>query len=308
MHTLLFFIEHALPLFVTGQDPYRNRIYIQFINMSQLFTELSGNVSILQEIAVFLALGAVAGMAAGLFGVGGGLIIVPTLLWIFRGHGVDESIVMHLAIGTSLATIIVTSISSIYAHNKRKAVLWNLFVMLTPGIVLGAWLGAAVADQLSSVWLQKVFALFVVSVALHLVLDVNFGSGRNIPGKVGMSVAGMVIGMISSIVGIGGGSMTVPFLHWNGVNIRNAVATSSACGFPIALAGTIGFVVAGWGEVALPAGSTGYVYWTAMPWIVVTTFIFAPLGAKLAHRMPTHTLRRLFAVLLFVVGVRLMLY
>jgi uncharacterized protein len=275
--------------------------------MSQLFAELAGNISILQQIAVFLALGAVAGMAAGLFGVGGGLIIVPTLLWIFRGHGIDETIVMHLAIGTSLATIIVTSISSIYAHNKRKAVLWDLFVMLTPGIVVGAWLGAAAADMLPSVWLQRVFALFVMLVAMHLALDVNFGSGGNIPGKVGMSVAGMVIGMISSIVGIGGGSMTVPFLHWNGVDIRNAVATSSACGFPIALAGTIGFVVAGWGEVALPEGSTGYVYWAAMPWIVVTTFLFAPLGARLAHRMPTHTLRRLFALLLFIVGVRLML-
>ncbi|MEJ2529426.1 MAG: sulfite exporter TauE/SafE family protein [Gammaproteobacteria bacterium] len=275
--------------------------------MSQLFAELAGNISLLQQIAVFLALGAVAGMAAGLFGVGGGLIIVPTLLWIFRGHGIDETIVMHLAIGTSLATIIVTSISSIYAHNKRKAVLWDLFVMLTPGIVVGAWLGAAAADMLSSVWLQRVFALFVMLLAMHLALDVNFGSGGNIPGKVGMSVAGMVIGMISSIVGIGGGSMTVPFLHWNGVDIRNAVATSSACGFPIALAGTIGFVVAGWGEVALPEGSTGYVYWAAMPWIVVTTFLFAPLGARLAHRMPTHTLRRLFALLLFIVGVRLML-
>jgi uncharacterized protein len=275
--------------------------------MSQLFNELAGDLPIFHEIAVFLSLGAVAGLTAGLFGIGGGLIIVPTLLWVFRRHGMDESIVMHLAIGTSLATIIVTSISSIYAHNKRKAVQWGLFVMLTPGIVLGAWLGAATADLLSSVWLQRVFALFVVLVALYLVLDVNFGSSRTIPGKVGMSLAGAVIGMISSIVGIGGGSMTVPYLHWNGVDIRNAVATSSACGFSIALAGTIGFVVAGWGEGSLPVGSTGYVYWTAMPWIVVTTFLFAPLGARLAHRMPTRTLRRLFAVLLFIVGVRLML-
>lgn len=276
--------------------------------MSQLFNELAGGLPYLQEIAVFLSLGAVAGLTAGLFGVGGGLIIVPTLLWVFRGRGVDESIVMHLAIGTSLATIIITSVSSIYAHNKRQAVQWGLFVMLTPGIVIGAWLGAAVADLLSSVWLQRVFALFVIFVALHLVLDVNFGSNRKIPGKVGMFLAGAVIGMISSIVGIGGGSMTVPFLHWNGVNIRNAVATSSACGFPIALAGTTGFIVAGWGEVALPEGSIGYVYWTAMPWIVATTFLFAPLGARLAHSMPTRTLRRLFAVLLFIVGVKLMLH
>lgn len=193
--------------------------------MSQLFNELAAGWPLLQEIMVFLALGSVAGLVAGLFGVGGGLIIVPTLLWIFRGHGMDESIVMHLAIGTSLATIIVTSISSIHAHHKRQAVQWGLFVMLTPGIVVGAWLGAATADMLSSLWLQRVFSLFVMLVAMHLVLDVNFGSGRNIPGKAGMFAAGAVIGMISSVVGIGGGSMTVPFLHWRGVNIRNAVAT-----------------------------------------------------------------------------------
>ncbi len=275
--------------------------------MSQLFTELAGSLPHLQEILVYLSLGALAGLTAGLFGVGGGLVIVPTLLWVFHRHGMDQSIVVHLAIGTSLATIIVTSISSIYAHNKHKAVQWSLFLMLTPGIVLGAWLGAVTADLLSSVWLQRVFAVFAMLVALHLVVDVNFGSNRNIPGRVGMSMAGAVIGMVSSIVGIGGGSMTVPFLHWNGVSIRNAVATSSACGFPIALAGTIGFIVTGWGEEYLPSGSTGYVYWTAMPWIVITAFLFAPLGAKLAHNMPTRTLRRLFALLLFIVGVRLML-
>lgn len=274
--------------------------------MAQFFTELAGNWPLLQDIMVFLLLGAVAGMVAGLFGVGGGLVIVPTLLWVFNRHAMDHAIVMHLAIGTSLATIIVTSISSVYAHNKRKAVHWSLFFMLTPGIVLGAWLGAAAADQLSSVWLQKIFALFTILVALHLVLDVDFGSHRNIPGRAGMTTAGIVIGMISSIVGIGGGSMTVPFLHWNGVDMRSAIATSSACGFSIALAGTIGFVVAGLGEQGLPVGSSGYVYWKAMPWIVVTTFLFAPLGAGLAHSIPVRTLKWLFALLLFFVGISLM--
>ncbi|MCP4127461.1 MAG: sulfite exporter TauE/SafE family protein [Gammaproteobacteria bacterium] len=274
--------------------------------MSQLFVELVANMPPLQEIAIFLVLGAVAGLTAGLFGVGGGLVIVPTLLWVFQGHGFDQSIMMHLAIGTSLATIIVTSLSSMHAHNKRKAVHWGLFLMLTPGIILGAWLGAVVADQLSTVWLQRVFAVFTMSVALHLVLELEFGSRRTIPGRAVMTLAGIVIGMISSIVGIGGGSMTVPFLHWNGVTIRNAVATSSACGLPIALAGTIGFVVAGLGEQGLPAGSSGYVYWSGMPWIVLTTIIFAPLGAGLAHSLPTRTLKRLFALLLFMVGIKLM--
>jgi uncharacterized protein len=274
--------------------------------MSQIYAELAANLPLLQEIAVYLVLGSLAGLTAGLFGVGGGLVIVPTLLWVFQGNGFDRSIIMHLAVGTSLATIILTSISSIYAHNKRKAVQWRLVFILTPGIILGAWLGASAADMLSTVWLQRVFAIFTFLVALHLVLELDLESRRGLPGPAGMTLAGSVIGMVSSIVGIGGGSMTVPYLHWNGVTIRNAVATSSACGLPIALAGTLGFMVMGLGEAGLPAGSGGYVYWGALPWIVVTSIVFAPVGAGLAHSLPTRTLKRLFALLLFVVGIRLL--
>jgi uncharacterized membrane protein YfcA len=275
--------------------------------MSYFFTELASAWPVLQEVLVFFVLGSVAGLTAGLFGVGGGLVIVPTLLWVFSSRGMDQSIVMHLAVGTSLATIVITSLSSMYAHNKRKAIRWRLFYALTPGIVIGAWLGAATADILSTIWLQRVFAMFAMLVALHLVLDFDFGKRSDVPGRAGMALAGTIIGMISSVVGIGGGSMTVPYLHWNGVNIRHAVATSSACGLPIALAGTIGFVVAGWDEAALPAGSSGYVYWSAMPWIVIASVIFAPVGASLAHSLSSRILRRLFAMLMFVVGIKLML-
>jgi uncharacterized membrane protein YfcA len=142
---------------------------------------------------------------------------------------------------------------------------------------------------------------------MHLFIDVDFGKHNDLPGRLVMSLAGAIIGMISSIVGIGGGSMTVPYLHWNGVDIRNAVATSSACGLPIALAGTIGFIVVGWNEAALPSGSSGYVYWNAMPWIVLASSVVAPLGATLAHSLSTNILRKLFALLLFVVGLKLIL-
>lgn len=261
----------------------------------------------LMDLGFYLLVGGIAGLLAGLLGIGGGLIIVPALIWLYLANGVDPSVVVHLAVGTSLATIIITSISSIRAHHKRGAVRWHLVVRLAPGIVLGAWLGAVIADMLQTWWLQRVFACFVILVGVQMALGAKTEAHRNLPGLPGMSVAGGLIGMISAIVGIGGGSMTVPFLNWCSVNMREAVATSAACGLPIALAGTLGFIVAGWSESALPAGSTGYIYWPAFLGIVASSYLFAPLGAKLAHSLPLPALKRVFAVLLFVVGGKMLL-
>ncbi|MCB1857794.1 MAG: sulfite exporter TauE/SafE family protein [Gammaproteobacteria bacterium] len=259
------------------------------------------------DLSVYLLTGAVAGLFAGLLGVGGGLIIVPALIWVFHGIGVHETVVAHLAIGTSLATIIVTSISSIRAHNRRGAVLWDSVLRLAPGIVVGAWLGAAIADWLPTLWLQRVFACFVILVGLQMLLGAHAEARRAQPGPVGMFAAGTVIGTLSSIVGIGGGSLTVPFLSWCSVDMRRAVATSAACGLPIALAGTLGFVVAGWGIEVLPSGSSGYVYWPAFAAIAVASYLSAPAGAKLAHTLPLPTLKRVFAMLLLVVGTKMLL-
>lgn len=243
---------------------------------------------------------------AGLLGVGGGLVIVPVLVWLFRKLGMDESVVMHLAVGTSLATIVMTSISSVRSHHKRGAVLWALFRQLTPGIVVGALLGAAIAEQLDTLWLQRVFGIFAILVSFQMAFSSKVQPHRQLPGRAGMSAAGGVIGSISSVVGIGGGSMTVPFLSWNNVPMVNAVATSSACGLPIAVAGALGFLISGWGNAALPAGSSGYLYWPAIGGIVVTSFLLAPLGASLAHQLPVKTLKKIFAALLFVIGIRLL--
>ncbi len=263
--------------------------------------------AILSTLLFYLTLGLFAGVMAGLLGVGGGLIIVPALAWIFHHQQVGDAITMHLAIGTSLATIVVTSISSVRAHHRRGAVLWPIFWRLTPGIVVGAWLGAAIADALPSAVLSKVFAVFVLTVAAQMGFGAKPAPHRDLPGTAGMLTAGGVVGAVSAIVGIGGGSLTVPFLTWCNTAIRQAVATSSACGLPIALAGTLGFIVTGLNAAGRPDWSLGYVYGPALVGIALTSMLSAPLGAKLAHTLPTDVLKKVFAVFLTLVGVKMLL-
>lgn len=261
----------------------------------------------LLTLLFYLVLGVFAGVMAGLLGVGGGLIIVPALAWIFHHQQVGDAIIMHLAIGTSLATIVVTSISSVRAHHRRGAVLWPVFWRLTPGIVIGAWVGAAIADALPSAVLSKVFAVFVLAVAAQMGFGAKPSPHRELPGKAGMWAAGGVIGSISAIVGIGGGSLTVPFLSWCNTAIRQAVATAAACGLPIALAGTLGFIVTGLNTAGRPDWSFGYIYIPALVGIVLTSTLSAPLGAKLAHTLPTEVLKKVFAIFLTLVGIKMLL-
>jgi len=262
----------------------------------------------MNEWLAYAALGAFAGTLAGLFGVGGGLVIVPVLVWLFLQAGIHSEVIMHLAIGTSLATIVFTSISSVYAHHRRGAVQWRAVAQLTPGIVLGAWLGAVIADSLPSGNLRLVFGVFELLVATQMGLALKVSPHRTLPGKVGMGVAGGVIGTISAVVGIGGGTMTVPFLQWCNIEMRQAVATSAACGLPIAVAGALGFVVSGWNEQHLPVWSSGYLYWPAFVGIVVASVLFAPLGARLAHSLPAAQLKRYFALFLAFLGIRMLFF
>jgi hypothetical protein len=259
-------------------------------------------------LLLYLVTGAFAGLVAGLLGVGGGLIIVPALVFAFRGFGFADDSLVHLAIGTSLATIIVTSVSSMHAHHRRGAVRWEIFRRLTPGISLGALLGAVIADALPSQALRVVFGVFELLVAAQMAFNVNAVAHRQLPPPLALTGVGTVIGGVSSVVGIGGGTLTVPFLAWCNVVLRQAVATSSACGLPIAIAGAVGFVVTGWNEPTLPAGSSGYLYWPAFAGIAAASLFFAPLGAKLAHTLPTQILRRVFAVFLAVLGLRMLFF
>lgn len=258
------------------------------------------------ELTAFLLLGAFAGVLAGLLGVGGGLVIVPVLAFIFKARDFDA--VMHLAVGTSLATIVFTSLSSVRAHHRRGAVRWDLFLRLAPGIVGGALAGAAIADRMPGEHLRLVFGIFELLVAVQMALSVRPAPNRQLPGAVGMGLAGGGIGSVSAIVGIGGGTLTVPFLAWCNVPMRNAVATSAACGLPIAIAGAAGFVWAGWAGPGLPEYTLGYVYLPALAAIVAASVLFAPLGAWLAHAVPAAALKRFFALFLAILGLRMLLY
>ncbi len=259
-------------------------------------------------ITLYLVLGVVAGILAGLLGVGGGLLIVPALVMMFAYQGFESSQLMHLAIATSLATILMTSILSTYAHHRRGAVLWRDMGLLTPGILVGAVVGANVAELLPYNVLKNIFALFEIFVAIQMSLSVRPAAAITQPGATTLSAAGLITGSVSAILGIGGGTLTVPFLIWCQRSIRQAVATSAACGFPIALSGVISYIILGLDEQALPDASLGYVYGPAFIAISAGTVIAAPVGAKWAHSLPVQVLKRIFALLLLLIGVRMLLF
>lgn len=207
--------------------------------------------------ASLLALGAVTGFVAGLLGIGGGILIVPFLTLIFTARGYPEQHIVHMAVATSLATILFTSISSVRAHHQHGAVLWRVVGILTPGILLGSLIGAQIAGRLPTVWLALIFAAFVSFSALQMLLDRKPKPTRELPRAPAMFGVGSVIGFISSLVGAGGGFISIPYLVWGNVKIHHAVATSAALGFPIAAAGTVGYVLAGRGQAGLPEGTIG---------------------------------------------------
>ncbi|OMH39000.1 sulfite exporter TauE/SafE family protein [Motiliproteus sp. MSK22-1] len=255
----------------------------------------------------YLLLGACAGLIAGLFGLGGGIIIVPVLVFSFEAQGMAPEVLTHVAVGTSLATIIVTSISSIRTHHKKEGVLWPVFWPLAAGICLGAIAGAKTAGSLSGASLQMAIGCFAIVIAVQMALGLKPKPTRTVPGRPSLGVVGGIIGWGSALFGIGGGSLTVPYLSWNNVNMQKAVGTAAACGLPIAVMGALTNIQEGWGHPKLMDWSLGYVYLPAFCGIVLTSAVFARFGALLAHRLPADILKRVFALLLFVVGVRFLL-
>ncbi|MGH8586991.1 MAG: sulfite exporter TauE/SafE family protein [Gammaproteobacteria bacterium] len=260
----------------------------------------------LPALTAYLSLGAVAGLLAGLFGLGGGIVIVPALFFLYLRQGFPAELCMHLAVGSSLATVVFTSLTSAMAHHRHGAVRWPVVRRLSPGIVAGAALGAVLAEYAPGRFLRVFFGLFELLVAAQLALAPRPDLHRELPGAGGMWLVGTGIGALSTLLGIGGGTLTVPLLVYCNVPIHQAVGTSAACGLPISFAGAIGFAVAGWGEAGLPAGSSGYLYWPAVMAVVAGSAFLAPLGARLAHALPVATLRRGFAAVVAFIGVRML--
>jgi uncharacterized membrane protein YfcA len=263
----------------------------------------------LLEFVSLIALGAFAGTLAGLLGIGGGAVIVPILILILQSHPeIPSEHIMHIAIGTSLATIVLTAISSIIAHQRHAAINWQVTKRLAPWIVIGSLSGAMLAGILSNLTLKVIFLIFLFIIALQMIFGKPPAPHRQLPKILGLGFVGISIGIVSSLVGIAGGSMTVPFLVMCNIPMRNAVATSVACGFPIAVAGAIGFILTGWNTTGLPTSSTlGYVYIPAFLTITPLTLLFAPFGAKLAHSIPVNTLKKVFALFLIALSMKMLL-
>ncbi len=261
----------------------------------------------LLEFSIYLITGAFVGVIAGLLGIGGGLIIVPVLVSTLT-YFIDSSQTVHIAIATSLATIFVTSFSSTYAHHKHGAVRWDVFKMLTLGVLAGAFIGGWVSQYFASDMLAKIFGVLELLIAINMLLALKPNPSRQLPGFAGNTVAGTVIGSLSSIIGIGGGTLTTPYQVWNNISMHQAIPTSAAVGLPVALAGSIGYILAGMQATDLPAYTTGYIYWPAFFGIILASVFTAPLGAKLAHKLPVKTLKRGFGVFLIILAIKMLFF
>ena len=253
-------------------------------------------------IAELALMGACAGFLAGLLGIGGGMIMVPFMTIILEAKDFPAEYVVKMAVATSLATICFTSLSSVRSHHKHGAVLWPVARVLAPGILVGALIGAQIAAALPTRVLGLVFSLFIAYSATQMILDRKPKPTRTLPGGWGMFGMGNVIGLLSSVVGAGGAFVSVPFMTWCNVKIHQAVATSSALGFPIALAGTLGYIWAGRGLPDMPPGAFGYLYLPGLLVIATTSILTAPLGARTAHRMDIRPLKRAFGVVLYLLA------
>lgn len=261
--------------------------------------------SLLWVFTICLALGAFVGFMAGLLGIGGGLIIVPALIYLLPSVGITSSLLPHIAIATSLAAIILTSLSSARAHHLRGNVPWHLFRSMLPGIVVGALAAGFIAEHIPSELLQQIFAGFVMLMALQMAWPIKAESQRSLPNAGVLFAVSAVIAAIAGLMGIGGGVLLVPFLTYCGLQMRMAVGFSAATGLLIAVSGSIGYIISGWNAPDLPDGTLGYIFVPALLGIVITSVLVAPIGVKAASVWPTPVLKKIFALFLLAIGLKL---
>ncbi|KAB2967086.1 sulfite exporter TauE/SafE family protein [Zoogloea sp.] len=260
----------------------------------------------IEWLVAYLALGAFVGFFAGLLGVGGGGIMVPILTTLFAAQGVPREHLVHLALGTSMAAIVVTSVASLRAHHKHGAVRWDIVRGVAPGVLLGTFGGTFIASRVPTTPLAIFFGCFMAYVALQMILNVKPKPSRELPAGAGLAGVGAAIGVISALVAIGGGSLSVPFMTWCNVKMQNAIGTSAAIGLPIAVAGAVGYLINGWGSGGLPEWSAGYVYLPALVLLSALSSFTAPIGARLAHKLPVATLKKIFAGVLVLLSTKML--
>jgi uncharacterized membrane protein YfcA len=260
----------------------------------------------IEWLAAYLALGAGVGFFAGLLGVGGGGIMVPMLTTLFAAQGFAREHLVHVALGTSMAAIVITSISSLRAHHAHGAVRWDIVKGITPGVLAGTFGGTFIASRVATAPLAIFFGCFMAYVSVQMILNVKPKPSRELPGVAGLAGVGGVIGGISALVAIGGGSLSVPFMTWCNVKMQNAIGTSAAIGLPIALAGALGYLINGWGAPGLPEWTVGFVNLPALVLVSLVSTFTAPVGAGLAHRLPVATLKKIFAALLVLLSLKML--
>ena len=260
----------------------------------------------IEWLVAYLALGAGVGFFAGLLGVGGGGIMVPMLTTLFAAQGFPREHLVHVALGTSMAAIVITSISSLRAHHAHGAVRWDIVKGITPGVLAGTFGGTFVASRVATAPLAIFFGCFMAYVSVQMILNVKPKPSRELPGPAGLAGVGGVIGGISALVAIGGGSLSVPFMTWCNVKMQNAIGTSAAIGLPIALAGALGYLINGWGVSGLPDWTVGFVNLPALVLVSLVSTFTAPIGAGLAHRLPVATLKKIFAGLLVLLSLKML--
>ena len=254
----------------------------------------------------YLAIGVAVGFFAGLLGIGGGAVMVPVLVLAFTAQGLPAEHLMHMAIGTAMATIMFTSVSSMRAHHAHGAVDWSIARAMSPGILVGAFCAALAAGFIAKRPLAVMFTALVFYAATQILFDLRPKQSRELPGTAGLFAAGAGIGAVSSLLAAGGAFLCIPFLAWCSVPLRRAIGTAAAVGLPIAAAGTLGYVLQGLRVEGLPWPSLGYVYVPALILVVATSMLAAPLGARVAHRLPVKRLRVIFALLLYALATRML--
>ena len=255
----------------------------------------------------YISLGLFVGFAAGLLGIGGGMIMVPMLAMMFAAQAhFPQNEVLHLALGSSIAITSFTTLASLKAHHSRGGVLWDVFSRIAPAALFGTLLGSMLASRISAKPLAVFFTVVISCIAAQMMLDAKPKPSRELPGAIGLLMAGVIFGTVSAILGLAGGALIVPFLAFCNIKMPNAVGTSAAIGFPIALGGTLGYIYNGWNYPALPEWCLGFVYLPALLWMIPPSMLMAPVGARLAHHLPVSTLKRAFAFLLIILACRML--